>query len=312
MNSLSVIVPIFNVEEYLPRCLDSLFKQDAPGAMEVILIDDGSSDSSPTICDDYLRRFTNVSVIHQENKGLSEARNAGISVASGDWIFFLDADDWLAPMALNTLLGFAETQSCDMVVGAFYYAYPSYLLYDNRWFKNKTPFIMTREEAMRELILQHFFKNFAWGKLYRTQIAKKHLFRPGVYFEDIYWQHLMVHEIHRMGVIPEPLYYYRQRPESISGSFSIRNLDLLKGADERLSFIKMYYKRLAPLAEKQFVLLVQSFLESALHSQQQDIIDAFVSFAQEHHISRKKWFERNLLSAWARLTAKRPTIIPIQ
>ena len=252
MNSLSVIVPIFNVEEYLPQCLDSLFKQDAPGAIEVILIDDGSSDSSPTICDDYLRRFTNVSVIHQENKGLSEARNAGISVASGDWIFFLDADDWLAPMALNTLLGFAETQSCDMVVGSFYYAYPSYLLYDNRWFKNQTPFIMTREEAMRELILQHFFKNFAWGKLYRTAIVKEHLFRPHVFFEDVYWQHLIVHDAQRIGVITQPLYYYRQRANSISGTFSARNLDLLKGNEERFRFIMDRYPALTELAAKAF------------------------------------------------------------
>ena len=312
MKTLSVIIPFYNAEDYLQCCLESIPFRAFEGNLEVILVNDGSTDASCEICEQFCRVHPDIILINQKNRGLSEARNAGIKIANGYWIYFLDADDRVTPHALQTMLNYAQEQQCDMVIGAWYYAYKNYLLYDDRWFKGRNPFILNREEAMQELLLQHYFKNFAWGKLYRTQIAKMHLFRPGVFFEDVYWQHLMVHEIHRMGVIPEPLYYYRQRKDSISGSFSIRNLDLLKGADERLSFIKMYYKRLAPLANKQFILLVQSFLESALHSQQQDIIDTFVSFAQEHHISRKNWFERNLLSAWARLTGKRPTIIPIQ
>lgn len=312
MKTLSVIIPFYNTEDYLQCCLDSLPLQAFGGNMEVILVNDGSTDASCDICEQFCCEHPDIVLINQENRGLSEARNTGIKIANGCWIYFLDADDWLAPYALQTLLNYAEEQQCDMVIGAWYYAYKNYLLYDDRWFKGRNPFILNRQEAMQELLLQHYFKNFAWGKLYRTQIAKKHLFRPGVYFEDVYWQHLMVHEIHRMGVIPEPLYYYRQRPESISGTFSIRNLDLLKGADERLSFIKKHYEGLAPLAEKQFILLVQSFLERALHSQQQNIIEPFISFAKEQHISRKNWFERIPLSIWSRLTGKRPTIIPIQ
>lgn len=249
---VSVIIPVYNVAAYLPRCLDSLTKQDFEGAMEIILVDDGSTDSSAAICQDFCRTCPQATLHRQENKGLSEARNAGIKAASGEWLFFLDADDWLAPQALSKLLSYADANVCDMVIGSFYYAFDDHLLYDDRWFNGQEPFILSREDAMRELILQHFFKNFAWGKLYRADVVKKHPFRPGVYFEDSYWQHLIVHEMQRIGVIPEPLYYYRQRTDSISGSFSARNLDLLKGNEERLHFIIDHYPSLTEIAVRGF------------------------------------------------------------
>ena len=211
---ISVIVPVHNVEEYLPHCLDSLSEQTISESLEVFLINDGSTDSSPAICESYLHHHSNAILIHQENKGLSEARNTGIEAANGEWIYFLDADDWLAPQALQTLLSFAEKEHCDMVVGSFYYAYDNNLLYDDRWFFGPSSFILNREQAMRELVLQHYFKNFAWGKLYRTEIVKAHLFRPDVFFEDAYWQHLIVNETTTVGVITQPIYYYRQRKDS--------------------------------------------------------------------------------------------------
>lgn len=312
MSRLSVIVPIYNVEEYLPRCLDSLSKQVLSVQMEVILVNDGSSDSCPAFCEDYLRQHANVTLIHQENKGLSEARNAGIKAATGEWLYFLDADDWLAPDALHTLLVYAETQSCDMVIGSFYYAYDSFLLHDDRWFKSHDPFVMNREEAMRELILQHYFKNFAWGKLYRTRIVKEHLFRPCVFFEDVYWQHLIVHDAQRIGVLPLPLYYYRQRSNSISGCFSERNLDLLKGAQERLKFLQQEYESLVPLAEKQFVSLVQTYLDAAGNSHNPTLEEAIVSFAKENSIVRKSKSKQIFQAVLSRLAGKKPTIIPIK
>ncbi len=249
---VSIVVPIYNVAEYLPHCLDSLFGQEFSESTEVILVDDGSTDSSPDICERYCIEHPETVVIHQENKGLSEARNAGIKEATGEWIYFLDGDDWLAPGALQILFDYAEKESCGMVFGAFYYAYDSYLLYDDRLFKGNDPFVMNREDAMRALIHQQFFKNFAWGKLYRTESVKKHPFRSGVFFEDAFWQHMMIDESQRIGVIPEPLYYYRQRKDSISGTFSIRNLDLLKGTEERFRFIMESYPSLTELAARAF------------------------------------------------------------
>ena len=249
---VSIVIPVYNVAEYLPRCLDSLLKQDYVGEMEIILVDDGSTDSSSSICKEFCNARPRAILIRQENKGLSEARNAGIMAANGEWLLFLDSDDWLAPNALSTLLSFAETHTSDIVIGSFYYAHEDHLLFDDRGFDIKEPFVLNREDAMRELLQQRYFKNFAWGKLYRTESAQKHLFRPGVYFEDAFWQHLMIDEVQRVGVIPKPLYYYRQRNDSISGTFSARNLDILKGNEERFRFIMDRYPALTELAAKAF------------------------------------------------------------
>ena len=306
---ISVIVPIYNVEPFLPDSLVSLSSQDIDKHLEIILVNDGSNDGSKGLCDAFQKDHAGTTVINQENKGLSEARNAGINIAGGKWTFFFDADDRLAPDALSTLTDFAERQDCDMVVGAFYYDYDTYLLYDDRWYKSNEPFVIDRNEAMKQLILQKFFKNFAWGKLYRTEMVKKHLFRPGVFFEDSYWQHWMVNESVRVGVVPKPIYYYRQRMESISGSFSIKNLDLLKGTEERLSLVRECYPALAPLQEKRFERLVQSFMDSASASGNQEMMHAFSSFAEEHGIKPTHWLSKVVRSVYVRLCEKRPTIL---
>lgn len=309
---VSIVIPVYNVAEYLPRCLDSLSKQDYVGEMEIILVDDGSTDSSSSFCMAFCNMHARAILIRQENKGLSEARNAGIKVANGEWIYFLDADDWLAPKALSTLFSFAQANSCDMVIGSFYYAFDDYLLYDDRWYDNQDPFVLSREEAMHELILQHFFKNFAWGKLYRTAAVKKHPFKPGVFFEDSYWQHLIVNEMHLIGVIPAPLYYYRQRKNSISGSFSLKNLDLLKGTRERLIFIKKNYISLYPLAAKRFTSLVQSCLECATDDADDQTKVAFLSFAKSQNISKRNKFLGFCASLYQFIFSKRPKRIAQQ
>ena len=306
---ISIVIPVYNVAEYLPRCLDSLLKQDYAGEMEIILVDDGSTDSSPAICEEFCLSYSRATLIRQGNKGLSEARNAGIMAANGEWLFFLDSDDWLAPQSLSKLLSFAEANSCDMVIGSFYYAFVDHLLYDDRWYDNQEPFVLSREEAMRELILQHFFKNFAWGKLYLTTTVKKHPFRPGVFFEDSYWQHLIVHEMHQIGVVPEPIYYYRQRTDSISGAFSARNLDLMKGNVERLFFIRQNYNSLYPLAKKKLNKMVRSCLVSAANLTDPLTMEMFYSFAKEHNISKSNCILRLCESVFNRVFAKRPKII---
>lgn len=241
MPNISVIIPIYNVVSYLRQCLESihLFGDER---VEILLVNDGSTDDSPTICDEYQSKYDNVRVINKQNGGLSDARNVGTNEANGRWIYYLDSDDWLVPGAIIKLYEYAENNNCDIVQGGFYYAYSDHYLLDERFVKrDKMPFTLNREEAMRELIKNNYVKNFAWGKLYRADIVKRHLFPVGKFYEDSYWQHLIIHECNIYGVIPEPLYYYRQRNESISGGFSKRNLDLLKGNEERLKFIMKIY-----------------------------------------------------------------------
>lgn len=243
---ISVVVPIYNVEAFLPQCLDSLYAQKGV-LLEPILVNDGATDGSPALCRDYQRRHPGTLVIDKENGGLSDARNAGLAHATGDYVFFLDADDWMAPDALASLLAFAEAEHCDVVQGAFYYAWTDHLLLDDRYTHGKPDtFTLSRDEAMRELVSNQYVKNFAWGKLLRTDIARRHPFRKGAWFEDSFWMHHIIEEAQRYGVVNRPLYYYRQREQGISGTFSVRNLDLLRGNEERLRFIQSRHPDLLP------------------------------------------------------------------
>jgi len=243
---ISVVVPVYNVQDYLPRCLDSLYNQDFDD-IEIILVNDGSKDDSLAICKKYAQKHGRTIVVDKENGGLSDARNVGTEAASGEYIYYLDSDDWLAPGAIKTLYDFAASNNCEIVQGGFYYAYDDHLLYDN---SRKHPQILNRDDAMLELIKNDYVKNFAWGKLYKADIVKKYQFPKGKYYEDAYWQHLIIHDCNRYGIVPTPLYYYRQRESGISGEFSIKNLDLLRGYEERLAFVqKNYPKYTKPMIE---------------------------------------------------------------
>lgn len=245
MIEISVIIPIYNVASYLCHCIDSISLLDN-NETEVILVNDGSIDESGLICDAYLKKYKNIRVIHKLNGGLSDARNVGTEVSQGEYIFYLDSDDWIIPDAIEIMHQFAVKNDCDVVQGGFYYAFNDHLEFDNRWFEStETPFILTRHQAMAELVKNNFVKNFAWGKLYKTSIAKRHKFPLGKYYEDSYWQHLIINEVERYGVIPKPLYYYRQRRDSISGMASERLLDLFGGLEQRLNFLVNNYPELA-------------------------------------------------------------------
>ena len=117
--TLSVIVPVYRVEDYLRRCVDSILAQDVPG-MEVILVDDGSPDGSGSICDAYARQDPRVQVIHKENGGLSSARNAGLDRATGEFVSFVDSDDYLEPGAYSAMLALAKAQEAQLVCGGRY------------------------------------------------------------------------------------------------------------------------------------------------------------------------------------------------
>ena len=245
---ISVVIPVYNVEQYLRQCLDSigvLGRDD----VEVILVNDGSTDGSRAICEEYRQRYSNVVVIDKENGGLSDARNKGTEVATGEYICYVDSDDWLEPDAIDVLYEYAVKNDCEIVQGSFYYAFESHLEHNDRYQKaDDAPFVLNREEAMKELIKNFYVKNFAWGRIYKASIAKSHAFPFGKYFEDSYWQHLMIHDCNRYGVICRPLYYYRQRPSSISNYLGNRYFDLNQGLEARLLFIKENYPELTSLA----------------------------------------------------------------
>lgn len=245
---VSVVIPIYNVDLYLRQCLDSLGVLGRKD-IEIILVNDGSTDSCRDICIEYKEKWSNIVFVDKENGGLSDARNKGTEVASGDFIYYVDSDDWLAPNAIDKLYQFALKQDCEVVQGSFYYAFDDHVQHINRYYKSDDDtFVLNRHDTMQELIKNNYVKNFAWGKLYKTSIVKRHPFPVGKFFEDSYWQHLIIHDCTRYGVICEPLYFYRQRENSISSVLGKKYLDLVLGLESRLMFIKEYYPELTTAA----------------------------------------------------------------
>lgn len=244
-NKISVVVPIYKVEMYLKRCLDSISNQTYKN-LEIILVDDGSPDTCGEIAEAYAKSDNRVKVVHKKNGGLSDARNFGIGCVTGDFTIFVDSDDWLEINMFKEMINYSLWFEADVVQSAFYYAYEDYLLFDNRYFqKNDPPIVLDNESLMNELIINERVKNFAWGKLYKTEIIRDIPFKVGVLFEDVFWAHKVMQRVNTYVIVNKPLCYYFQRKDSIVSTYTTKNLDIIQGLMERQSFIEEYYNHLS-------------------------------------------------------------------
>lgn len=251
---VSVIIPVYDVEEFLPHCLDSVLSQTYKN-IEILVVDDGANDKSGDICDEYEKKDSRIKVIHQENEGLSSARNKGLQISKGEWVFFIDSDDRIDSDTLNQAYEFAKKNNCDIVQVNHYYEYEDYLLYRKASKKEKKNIVLNRHSTMKELIINDRIKNFAWGKLYKSELVKDCLFPVGKYYEDSFWQHLIFDKIERYGIIDNPLYYYRQREGSISSVCSEKQQDLVEGYNNRLQFVKENYPEFEELMKEKYLII---------------------------------------------------------
>lgn len=232
---VSVIVPIYNVEAYLPQCVDSILNQTYDN-LEIILVDDGSPDNCGAICDEYAAKDCRIRVIHQENGGLSAARNAGLDIADGEYIAFVDSDDFIADTMIERLLRSAAEANADMAVCdvAVYYdgssVHPHECPMENDCFSQD---VLVRK--MTEPQAWHYV--VPWNKLFRRYIFEKIRFPEGYIHEDAAIAHRIAGECHTIVTIPEELYFYRQNPNSTTNSaFSIKRTDNLFALADRIQF----------------------------------------------------------------------------
>lgn len=218
---LSFIVPIYNVEPYLRKCVDSLLAQDIPSSeYEIILVDDGSPDVCPQICDEYAAAHENIRVIHQKNAGLSAARNSGLEVAQGDYICFLDSDDYWQPRMLSGLLKQIE---CDRLE-VLRYDFQNVRIVEGEYeiFKpNKAP---KRDVNLSEDVTdgETFLNECLGPSCYAAQFIIKRellndcLFKEGIYFEDTEWTPRMLLKAKRVASTSKVVYNYLWREGSIT------------------------------------------------------------------------------------------------
>ena len=234
MAEVSVIVPVYQVEQYLRQCLDSILKQTFLD-MEIILVDDGSKDNSGKICDEYALKDNRVRVIHQVNKGLSDARNTGMNQMSGKYFMFVDSDDYISEMMVEKLYEKAEETGADIVCCNFEYF----------WKNNEKASYSTkqRSEVLNSSEIFNHRKNernygfwtVAWNKLYRTKSMHSFQFRSGKIHEDEFWANDIYQKDLKVVTIEDTLYYYRQRHNSIVSVQNIRKeFDLIEAFQERI------------------------------------------------------------------------------
>lgn len=240
MPKVSIIVPIYKTEQYINRCVDSILSQTFSD-IEVILVDDGSPDKCPEICDEAAEKDKRIKVIHKENGGLSSARNAGTAYANGEFIFYLDGDDYLEKNAVEHLLEIQKAYNADVVVGNYTYTYSDHEDAAATCYPDLK--ILNRSEAMG-LLMEGKIQTFAWGKLIRSDIAKKENFPEGKLFEDHFWTHLIFQNSRSFICTKSVVVHYMQRNNSISYTFNISRLDIVEGWKTRIEFLENQYPEL--------------------------------------------------------------------
>ena len=241
MEKISVIVPVYKVEPYLDRCVQSIVDQTYEN-LEIILVDDGSPDNCPAMCDAWAKKDPRIRVIHKPNGGLSDARNAGMAAATGDYLAFVDSDDQVSVHYLEFLYRAIEEQHADLS------ACDLQLVYEDRENTIEPPIYQAEayasEQALETLIHGTGFRAVAWNKLYRRSLLEGEAFAVGRCNEDEFFTYRILAKTEHLAYVDAKLYYYLQRAGSIMQTATYRRLDALDAGLERLQLLKAKYPSL--------------------------------------------------------------------
>ena len=243
MAKISVVVPVYKVEKYLRRCVESILSQTYEN-LEIILVDDGSPDDCGKLCDEFAAIDSRVKVIHKKNGGLSSARNAGIAAATGTYIGFIDSDDYIAPDMYEKLCAALEENRADISICNYLYVDENTDAVDEQM-RQCSPLhdeVLSREQALRKLNASQDGYSFyvtAWNKLYKRELFADCLFREGWIHEDEFLVHHIFSRCERIAVMEAPLYYYVQRMGSITNNvISVKMLDGVYALYDRVAFFE--------------------------------------------------------------------------
>lgn len=248
MELISIVVPVYKVEPYLDKCVSSIVNQTYKN-LEIILVDDGSPDNCPVMCDAWAEKDNRIRVIHKPNGGLSDARNAGMSAATGELIAFVDSDDWIAPDMYEKLYHRLTEDGSDIAACGVQMV----------WEDNTPPRMLTRpgsrtlnrDEAMQAIIEESCLKQPVWYKLYKSKLVRDIRFPVGKYHEDVFWSYQAVGKANRVSGSDNVGYYYLQRGGSIMGEgYSTKRLDAIEAKVQRCDYMREHFPQLAALSLK--------------------------------------------------------------
>lgn len=231
MSTVSVVIPVYNVEKYLNQCVESVVTQTYKN-LEIILVDDGSKDTSGALCDEWAKKDGRIRVIHKTNGGLADARNCGTCAATGEWILYIDSDDWYeTPDHIEKLVSFADTHTSDIV--CFNY---------RRYFENENKFsdalcnVSDPNPSLLYMVDNKIYTSSACLKLIKRSILTDNnlVFEKGVLSEDIEFAAQLINLADKITFCPDCCYIYRQRSNSITASVSKKHVDDLIYIIEKL------------------------------------------------------------------------------
>ncbi|NME82447.1 glycosyltransferase [Clostridium sp. SM-530-WT-3G] len=231
---ISIIVPVYNVENYLGKCIDSIINQSFYD-IEIILIDDGSTDNSGKICDQYKLKDNRIKVIHKINGGLSSARNCGLDIAKGEYIGFVDSDDYIDKYMYEKMINNLKENNSDIVICDMNYYLNGTDISNNKF---RDFGVLNREDTLLKYLNHSYFKSHAQNKLYKKYLFNNLRFPEGKLFEDVATFYKVIGNSNRISFVNEKLYYYNQgNGNSITKKkFNLKNLDLIDNVEDMLHF----------------------------------------------------------------------------
>ena len=265
---ISVIVPVYNVQTYLEKCLNSIINQSYKD-LEIILVNDGSTDGCGDICNKYAILDKRIKVIHQKNAGLSDARNSGLKIATGEYIAFLDSDDWVDKELYETLYNEINRHDADIAICRYKYSYNE----QEELVKLGNSEIYSNLEILESMYTKDYGQIIvAWNKLYKREVFQNMYYPKGKIHEDEFLTPFILYKAKKIVFVEDELIYYRQTNNSIMNSkFSINRLDKLEALAYRMSFFKK--EGLKSLYDKTVIAKLECIMEYYYIIVNSDIID---------------------------------------
>ena len=292
---ISIIVPVYNVEQYLEKCVDSIINQTYKN-LEIILVDDGATDSSSKLCDKLAKIDNRIKVYHKENGGLSDARNYGVERATGDYIGFVDSDDYIDSEMYEELYEAIKKENVDVVECNLKIIYPDRVeLFTEQKYYN----VYTKQEYLEEYLKIEKIFGSACVRLIKSDIAKKLKFPVGKLYEDTYYAYDLIEKVDRYVIMNNPYYNYLMRENSITNTkFNPRIFDLIEIVEKFRKTTYENYPGLKEAADCRKMYAYFSVLNSILleeNYRDNEYYSEILSYFKRNYISllKNKYINRN-------------------
>lgn len=287
---VSVIVPVYNVEKYLNRCIESILNQTYKN-IEIILIDDGSTDNSGKMCDEYKIKDARIKVIHKENGGLSDARNVGLSTATGDYVTFIDSDDDIKFDYVEYLYDLIKKYDVKMSICSYNIVWPKKIVNIGKYYEEKK---LTKLESLSRLLCEKGFGVSSCAKMYKKDLFKNVTFPKGKLCEDNGTTYKLIDQCEFIAYGEIPKYNYYKRNDSIMNTnFKLEKLDLIELSDIMCDYLEKYDELKEEIERKRFHCrssILRQISESNNDKDYKTIIKKLMTDIKQLNIKKNKYF----------------------